>query len=97
MRRYAAKTDKTQAEIVAGLRAAGYHVTVLGLPVDLLVRHPGWASAAFVLMESKTPDKKGRVVVRKDRKEQADFCLAHGVPYVTSAQNALDWLRGACL
>ncbi len=91
--RRAAKVDSTQAEIVKGLRDAGYHVTIMKLPVDLAVRKSGWPPSIFAFLESKTPDAKGRVRERKDRETQNKFRAAHGVPAVCSSREALEWLR----
>lgn len=48
--RRAARTDSTQAEIVAALRAMGATVWVIGLPLDLLCGYRGHT----LLIECKT-------------------------------------------
>jgi hypothetical protein len=54
IKRWAARTDSNQAEIVAVLRAAGCSVWIIGLPVDLLVGLAG----RTVLVEVKTTTGK---------------------------------------
>lgn len=88
------KVDSTQALIVLALRKAGYHVSLIKEPVDLLVRRPSWPSNVFCLGDAKTPNRAGgKFKPRSDQQEQQDFCNAHGVPYWPSAESALDYLR----
>ena len=55
LRRFAAKADRNQPEIVAALRAAGYDVMFIGKPVDLLAAKNG----VNFLLEVKVPKAKG--------------------------------------
>lgn len=88
--RYAKKADATTQQIVDELRAVGYIVKHIGLPVDLLVRHPRWPANTWKLLECKSVKlKTGAVKMRKDRQAQQDFCAKHGVPYVTNSFEAL--------
>jgi hypothetical protein len=85
--RNAARIDKNQPEIVAGLRAAGYSVEIIGLPVDLLV---GWGGTKSALLEVKLPKK------RKDLTEfQKKFIPAWRGPVcvVTSVDEAVAFLE----
>lgn len=99
--RRAAKVDSVQNEIVEGLREWGYHVEIIGRPVDLLVgyhwhteapdgmiRHMGWK-----LLEVKTPTKAGKRRKRKDQEDQDDFIAWTGTPVVTSLHEALVALK----
>jgi hypothetical protein len=90
--RRAAKIDNTQAEAVKGLRALGYVVVLLKLPVDVLVRHPSWPTNLWVLGEFKTPTATGRIPKDKRRAEQLAFVNAHGVPYWTGLESAIQYL-----
>jgi hypothetical protein len=90
--RNAARVDKNQPSIVAGLRAAGYSVEIIGLPVDLLV---GWGGTGgntgkSALLEIKLPEK------RKDLTEfQKKFIPAWRGPVcvVTSVDEAIEFLE----
>ncbi len=87
MRRYAAKVDTTQESIVTALRRCGWHVWILGLPVDLLCWKP---SKGFRLLETKSPrNKKGDPKIDKRQKDQIEFIELTGVQRVTSAEAAL--------
>lgn len=55
LRRFAAKADRNQPEIVAALKAAGCDVMFIGKPVDLLVSRAG----INFLLEVKMPRGKG--------------------------------------
>ena len=55
LRRFAAKADRNQPEIVAALRSAGYDVMFIGKPVDLLAAKNG----VNFLLEVKVPKAKG--------------------------------------
>ena len=55
LRRFAAKADRNQPEIVAALKAAGCDVMFVGKPVDLLVGVRG----KNLLLEVKVPKGKG--------------------------------------
>lgn len=102
--RRAAKVDSVQAEIVEGLRKAGYWVEVIGRPVDLLVGRL-WEEAhletgekklgaTWYLLEVKTPTKTGKRRKRKDQEEQNKFIAETGTSVVTSLEQALEALRG---
>jgi hypothetical protein len=88
--RYAKRPDAITESIVRDLRALGFVVTFIGLPVDLLVRHPKWGANCFKLLEVKSNKKKsGAVVLDKRQQDQKEFCATHGVPYATSTFEAL--------
>jgi hypothetical protein len=88
--RYAKRADKTTQKIVDELRALGFHVKHLGLPVDLMVRKPSWPKNTWKLLECKSRKlKNGEVVLDKRQVEQAEFCAEHNVPYVTDSFEAL--------
>lgn len=93
--RRAAKKDSTQPDIVKELRSDGYIVDIQNTEhrPDLLVRHPSWVSNVWVRAEVKTPNAKGQIVIRKDRKKQHEFCQEHAVPYWTSIEVAREYLR----
>lgn len=79
--RRAARTDSTQKDIVAALRATGAFVWVLRRPVDLLVYYRGWH-----VLEAKG---EGWKKPRKDQEAQTAFCKTFGVPIVRTADEAL--------
>lgn len=97
--RWAAKKDAKQTEIVNVLRSFGYLVDIrseYGKP-DLSVRKPGWPESVCVQMETKTPNRKDGSYVptaseSKRRKKQQEHCVAFGVPYIKTAQEAMDWI-----
>lgn len=67
MTRYNARVDANQAQIVSALRAAGAHVMVIGLPVDLLIGING-KFAFFECKDGKKPPSQ-----RKKTRVQEDF------------------------
>jgi hypothetical protein len=86
--RYAKKPDESQESIVKALRDAGWHVWIIGRPVDLLC----WkAGKGFCCLECKTArgKKAPKPVVDKRQKEQIDFIQTTGTWRVTCAQEAL--------
>jgi hypothetical protein len=85
MRRYAAKVDASQKDIIVALRKAGAFVWILGQPVDLLVFYRKWH-----LLECKS-DKaiSHHTKARKVQEEQTVFCQTFGVPVVRNATEAL--------
>jgi hypothetical protein len=95
--RYAKRPDAVTAQIADELRALGFSVTYLHLPVDLAVHHAKWGENNFKFLECKSRKKKsGEVVLDKRQKDQAEFCELHGVPYVTSTFEALLALGEKC-
>ena len=90
--KYAARRDLSEPAIVAALEAAGCSV-YRKLPVDLLVWHPRFGKNNFMLVEVKSPQKRGERRSRKDQPEQDAFCQKHGVPYVVSAEAAVGMLN----
>jgi hypothetical protein len=86
VRRYAKRTDQTQASIVKALRRAGWHVWVIHEPVDLLCWKPG---RGFRVLECKTPTKGGRIRIRKDQAAQNGFIELTGTPRVADPFEAL--------
>lgn len=56
MRRYSAKVDISQPDIVKTLRKLGDYVAIIGRPVDLLVR----TRSTYWSAEIKTPGKHQR-------------------------------------
>jgi predicted Holliday junction resolvase-like endonuclease len=89
--RFAKRADKATQTIVDELRALGYSVTYLGLPVDLAVHKAAWGGNAFKFLEVKSARRKrtGDVALDKRQTKQREFCEAHGVPYVTNTIEAL--------
>jgi len=87
--RRAAKVDKSQALIVAALRAAGAFVYPIGRPVDLLVKYrdPETFQWLWTPMECKTPGYEKNHL--KERKEQGEFIELHDIPVVTTPSEAL--------
>lgn len=97
-RRHTDKPDKVTQQIVDELRALHFDVEHVGRPCDLLVRRPAWPYNLWTLIEVKRPaNKKGDPRLDKRQKEQAQFVLQHGVPYVTNTQQALDYLMRIAL
>ena len=60
MTRHAARIDANQPSIVAGLRAAGYSVEIIGLPLDLLIHWGGTGgpTGKMALLEIKVEGGK---------------------------------------
>lgn len=85
------RPDKVTQQIVDELRALGFSVTHIGLPVDLAVHHPKWGSNVFKFLEVKSRRKarSGDVALDKRQEKQKEFCEEHGVPYVTNTIEAL--------
>lgn len=86
--RRAAKTDAVQSFIVEGLRKCGYHVEIIGQPVDLLIG-VGRAPFLWKLLELKTPQKNGKRRNRKDQRNQDEFLRLTGTPVVCTLEEAL--------
>ena len=91
-KRWNAKRDHSEPDIVKDLRAAGYKV-YRDLPVDMLVRRPYWEPGTFLAMEAKTPQKKGGVRKRKDQPKQQATLRECGIPLVTNSATALEAVR----
>jgi hypothetical protein len=88
--RHSDKPDAPTQRIVDELRALHFDVQLIGQPVDLLVRAPGWPMNTWMLLEVKRPaNKRGTPRLDKRQKAQAEFCARHQVPYVTSTEQAL--------
>lgn len=83
MKRYAARVDGNQAEIVKALRGIGCSVEIIGRPVDLLV---GYRALNF-LLECKRPGCENR----KDQQKQRDWMAGWRgqVRVVRSAEEAI--------
>lgn len=87
------KPDAPTQQIVDELRALHFDVELIGQPVDLLVHAPGWEPNTWMLIEVKRPaNKRGSPRLDKRQREQQAFCVRHGVPYVTSTEQALEYL-----
>lgn len=85
---YARRTDTSQPAIVKALREAGWHVWIIGRPVDLLC----WkAGKGFRCLEAKTArgKKNPKAVIDKRQKEQIEFIETTGTRRVTTAFEAL--------
>jgi hypothetical protein len=100
--RRAARIDTVQAEIVEGLRKAGYRVEIISRPVDLLVGIWGGIGVGMFYrqiirrwtpMEVKTLTKTGARRVRRDQEAQEAFIRETGCPVVTSLKSALKALE----
>ncbi len=90
-RRYDAKRDANEPDIVDALKAAGCDVW-RELPVDLLYRLPSDAPGVLRAMEVKVSMSEAK---RKDRADQAAFCEATGTPYVTTPEQAVEIVNRA--
>lgn len=91
IKRWAAKTDTSQQQIIDGLRTYGVHVWSIGKPVDLLCWHSRWGPGNFKLLEVKTPQGKRKPKPRIDKRQQAqnEFLALTGTPIVTDLFTAL--------
>lgn len=93
VRRYAAKNDTAQPDIVEKLRAAGVKVWIIGQPCDLLCYY--WSKDAqrylWQTLECKTPYGKRdpKAVIDKRQKAQIEFLQDTGTPIVLTADQAL--------
>ena len=85
MKRYAARADANQAEIMRSLRAVGADVIYIGTPVDLLV---GFRSENFLI---EVKDSRKSPSQRKLTQAQVDFINRwRGTVYVvTTAEEAI--------
>lgn len=99
VRRYARKTDSTQAEIVRGLETAGVKVWVIEEPCDLLCRFWSNTTRRFLWqpLECKplTGKRNPKARIRKDQPAQTAFLQGNDVPVVTSAAEAIEVLMRA--
>ena len=93
-RRYDAKRDANEPEIVEALEAAGARVW-RDLPCDLLYRLSSDPPSVLRTMEVKEPLASGKPRLDKRQVEQAKFCDATGTPYVTTAQQAVEIVNQA--
>jgi hypothetical protein len=84
LNRYAARNDYSQPDIVKALRAVGFTVDIIGWPVDLLLHSP---TNKVSLMECKNEDWNGKW--SKKQKDQKRYVKEHGVPVVTTPEQAL--------
>jgi hypothetical protein len=89
--RRAAKVDKSQALIVAALRAAGAFVYVIGRPVDLAVRYrnPESLEWLWTLAECKSDRPTSEGGRYKGSQEQQEFIKLHDVPVWRTPTEAL--------
>ena len=85
------RRDATHSEVVEALTKAGYIVED-DMAVDLVVRHPTWILNTWVKLENKVRNRKDGFTPRADQQHQTDYCRAHGVPYIFSAEDALHYL-----
>jgi hypothetical protein len=69
VRRYAAKVDISQPDIVKTLRKLGDHVAIIGRPVDLLIR----TRSTYWTAEVKTPggNQRREMPVQIEHREDA--------------------------
>jgi len=91
IKRWAARTDETQPEIVKEIRKAGWKVWIIGLPVDLLCWHP--TADVWQPLECKTPNAKGKAKLDKRQIEQNEFCDTTFTPRVTTPEQAIEFLN----
>lgn len=91
MKRYAMKRDVSEPAIRAALEKAGFLVWDY-LPVDLLVFRP---DKGVQLLETKTPDSKGRRRKRYDQAKQDAFLMMTDTPVALTPEEALKKLGGA--
>jgi hypothetical protein len=88
------RSDNTQAAIVKELRKRYYIVEIIGEPVDLIIRKPNWPINLWVMAEAKTANRVGgKFTPKKSQKDQHEFCIANGVPYWTTIEQALEYLN----
>jgi hypothetical protein len=88
--RFARRADKTTQKIVDELRALGFHVEHIGLPVDLAIHHPKWGRNVWKFLEVKSRRKaNGDVALDKRQEKQKQFCEQYAVPYVCDGFEAL--------
>lgn len=82
------RTDDSQEGIIDALVKAGWHVWIIGRPVDILCWKP---SKGFRCLEAKTArgKKNPKAVIDKRQKEQIEFINTTGTPRVTCAMEAL--------
>lgn len=86
LRRFAAKADRNQPEIVAALKAAGCDVMFIGKPVDLLAAKNG----VNYLLEVKVPKGKGEPGGRLTPEQEEFFANWRGQKAVVrTAEEAL--------
>lgn len=94
LNRWARKADTSQPAIVDELKACGVDVVVIGKPVDLLCRLRGSPSNTWRLIEVKTATKTGKLPsVDKRQKDQTKFCIDYNVPFCTTTEQVLEYLR----
>ena len=87
------RSDGTRKDIVDALRKCGYCVWDIGWPCDLLIYRP--RDKRLFTIECKSPrNKAGAPKLDKRQVEQREFVLLTETPYITSAQQALDYLNG---
>lgn len=92
-RRHSDKPDAVTQQIVDELRALHFSVEHIGRPADIVVRRATWKPNLWVMLEVKRPrNKRGDPRLDKRQKAQAEFCEEYGVPYVTSTEQALEFL-----
>jgi hypothetical protein len=88
---YARKVDSTQAEIVSGLRAAGYRVELIGEPVDLAVMV--WSNNPRRWLWQFLEVKRKSGLRRKDQPSQNKFLDETNTPIVATLEEALEALK----
>lgn len=89
-RRFNAKRDEAEPEIVQALEKAGWEVH-RELPVDLLCLKRDGDRVRVKLLEAKTArgKKKPKAILDKRQVKQNEFCERWGVDKPTSAMEAL--------
>ncbi len=87
MRRYAAKRDASEPEIVTTLKQCGFSVYRMDQPADLLVgfRRRMW------LVEAKTGTKGYGKALNQNQREFQDSWRGPEIVILRSAQDAMDW------
>jgi hypothetical protein len=93
-RRYDAKRDANEPDIVDALEGIGCQVW-RELPVDLLYRLPTDPPSVLRTMEVKEPLASGKPKLDKRQVEQAEFCAETGTPYVTTPEQAVEIVNRA--
>lgn len=89
LNRFAKKTDGTQADIVAGLRALGVATWIISRPCDLLTYWKG----RWLPLECKPLKKRAR----KDQESQDQFVATYHVPIVRTLSEAYTAVTGRLL
>lgn len=90
--RFDARRDKSEPAIVDALKKAGYEV-FRDLPVDLAIRRSYWEPGVFLMLEAKTPQKRGGMRNRREQAKQNAVLAQCGIKRVPTPAAALEAAR----